>query len=96
MELFSLQGKTVLIVGATSEIGGAAAKACVEAGANLVLTGRNADALTALQEELTVLATAASQSVTSVICDLTDAAGIAASIAAFPSFDGVVFSTGVL
>jgi NAD(P)-dependent dehydrogenase (short-subunit alcohol dehydrogenase family) len=43
-----LSGKTILITGATGALGSAAAKACAAAGANLALTARSSEALTAL------------------------------------------------
>ena len=42
---FTLEGKTVLITGASSGIGKATAIACAEAGARVVLTGRNVERL---------------------------------------------------
>jgi short-subunit dehydrogenase len=59
----SLLGGNVLITGATGGIGRAIARAFAARGANLLLTGRRADALTALAEEL---------GGRSVPCDLSD------------------------
>ncbi|HEV7691706.1 MAG TPA: SDR family oxidoreductase [Hyphomonadaceae bacterium] len=49
---FSLEGKSVVITGATGAMGGAAAKSLHAAGADLVLSGANADGLKALAAEL--------------------------------------------
>ena len=43
-----LQGKTILVTGATSGIGAATAEACAQEGARVVLSGRNAEAGEAL------------------------------------------------
>jgi NAD(P)-dependent dehydrogenase (short-subunit alcohol dehydrogenase family) len=47
-----LQGKTVIVTGASSGIGEAVSRAFVAAGANVVLASRNQPALAALAEEL--------------------------------------------
>ena len=49
---FSLEGKSIVITGATGAMGGAAAKSLHAAGADLVLSGANADGLKALAAEL--------------------------------------------
>ena len=45
MNRFSLEGKTVLVTGASSGIGRAIAIACAEVGASVVLNGRNQERL---------------------------------------------------
>lgn len=52
MKQFSLQGKTILITGASSGIGEACAKLCAEAGAKLILLGRNKERLAAVHNSL--------------------------------------------
>jgi len=49
---FSLEGKTVLVTGASSGIGRATAIECSKLGATLVLTGRNENALQETKELL--------------------------------------------
>ena len=49
---FSLEGKTVLVTGASSGIGRATAIECSKLGATLVLTGRNETALQETKELL--------------------------------------------
>lgn len=49
---FSLEGKTILVTGASSGIGKATAIACAAAGARVVLTGRNVERLEATLSEL--------------------------------------------
>lgn len=51
-KIFSLEGKTALVTGASGGIGGAVAKALYQAGANVVINGRDAKKLDALQQEL--------------------------------------------
>ena len=48
----SLQGKTILITGASSGIGAATAKACVDQGMLCVVTARREDRLNKLADEL--------------------------------------------
>jgi 3-oxoacyl-[acyl-carrier protein] reductase len=50
--MFSLQGKTALVTGATGGIGAAIAKALVAQGAKVALSGRNVEKLEALRKEL--------------------------------------------
>lgn len=66
-ELFSLKGKTIVITGASSGIGRECAVYCSNAGANLVLFGRNAGRLAETKEMLS-----ANTEVLSISADLTD------------------------
>lgn len=52
LTLFELEGRSVLITGATGALGSAAARALAAAGARLTLAAGNAEALGALAEEL--------------------------------------------
>ena len=58
---FSLTGKRILVTGSSSGIGRQTAIACAEMGAQMVITGRNAERLS---HTLQVLAGAGHQSVT--------------------------------
>ena len=90
MQAFSLEGKTILITGASSGIGRAMAVACAEAGAQLVLSGRNSDRLT---ETLHLL-----QGEGHSICkaDLTKEDELAALVDFVPKLDGFVSNAGIV
>ena len=49
---YSLEGKTILVTGASSGIGKATAIACSKMGAKVVVTGRNAERLQETYQEL--------------------------------------------
>ncbi len=77
MSLFSLEGRTALVTGASRGIGFAIAEALAGAGARLILNGRTADALEAAAERLR----GASASVEVAVFDVTDPAQAAAAVA---------------
>lgn len=86
---FSLQGKTVLVTGASSGIGRAIAEACAKMGATVVLNGRNADRLKSVCNELT------GENHTVIMADLTDYATVSAAVEGMPRLDGVVHCAGI-
>lgn len=51
-DIMSVNGKTILITGASRGIGAAAARAFAEAGANVVLSARSRDAISSLAESI--------------------------------------------
>ena len=65
---FTLKGKTILVVGASSGIGLATAIECAKLGANVVLNGRNE---LRLKEGLSLLDTSEGQQHHCVIADIT-------------------------
>ena len=73
--MFDLTGKTALVTGATGGIGGAIAKALHAQGAHVVLSGTRQDALDALAAEL-------GSRVSTVACNLGDAAQVDGLVAA--------------
>lgn len=87
---FRLTGKTILITGASSGIGRAAAIACAQAGASVILTGRDRERLDA---SLAMLDAGAAHRV--VVADLTDPAQVAALAEQTGMLDGVVHSAGI-
>lgn len=86
---FSLFGKTVLITGASSGIGRAAAIECSRMGARLIITARNEERLT---ETLTQLEGEGHEM---RLCDLTDSEQIDDLVASLPVLQGLVNNAGV-
>lgn len=89
MNRFSLEGKTVLVTGASSGIGRAIAIACAEAGASVVLNGRN---VARLNETLSQLS---GDGHIVVLADLTIAEQRSALAEQVPVLDGVVHCAGI-
>lgn len=86
---FSLFGKTILVTGASSGIGRAIAIACAEAGARLILNGRNQVRLQSTLESL------AGESHEAIQADLTDAEQRTYLVELLPQLDGVVHCAGI-
>ena len=84
---FSLEGKTILVTGASSGIGQATAIACSKLGANVVITGRDQGRL---QTTADLMGTTASQ----LVADLTDQTDLENLVAALPPLDGAVLCAG--
>lgn len=89
MDKFSLSGKTILVTGASSGIGRAIAIACAQAGATVVLNGRN---MARLKETLSQMS---GEGHVVVPADLTDAAQRQALVERVPELDGMVQCAGV-
>ena len=88
MSAATLQGQTLLLLGASGGIGAALAKQLAAQGANLIITGRN---LVPLQRLATQLATKTQ----CVAADLSNLAGREQLLLALPDkLDGVVFAAG--
>lgn len=86
---FSLEGKTILITGASSGIGKGIAIACSKMGATTIITGRNEERLDATLQELH------GESNQAVKADLTVPSDIEALAKQLPSLDGIVYCAGV-
>lgn len=87
---FSLQGKTVLVTGASSGIGRQTAVECSKLGARLVITARSEERL---QETLAMLKGEGHMSRTA---DLTEDEDIQRLAEACPKLDGVVQNAGIV
>lgn len=85
---FSLEGKTILVTGASSGIGQATAIECSKLGAKLVITGRNAERLQQTFEQLE------GEGHAQVIAELTDEAAVGNLVSMCPDLNGVVLCAG--
>ena len=86
---FTLEGKRILVTGASSGIGRASAELCARMGAVVLACGRDAVKLAAVVDGL------AGAGHLAVAGDLTDPAARQALVEALPALDGAVFSAGV-
>jgi NAD(P)-dependent dehydrogenase (short-subunit alcohol dehydrogenase family) len=87
---FHLDGKTVLITGASSGIGMQSAISCAAMGAKVVLTGRDESRLQSALSKMTGEGHRAER------CDLLDEAAITAMVKQLPMLDGVVHCAGLV
>ena len=87
---FSLEGKTILVTGASAGIGRGIAITCAGMGARVVLSARNQERL---QETFSQLE---GEGHLIIPADLTDAAQRAALVEACPELDGLVQCAGVM
>ena len=86
---YSLEGKTILITGASSGIGRATAVECSKMGAQLFLTGRNEQRLIETMELLD------GKDHSYIPADLTDDNDMQHLIASLPPLDGLVNNAGI-
>lgn len=85
---FSLEGKTILVTGASSGIGRETALACARMGASVVITGRDADRLGKTFEQLE------SSGNTQILADMTNKEDVESLVASLPPLDGAVLCAG--
>lgn len=85
---FSLEGKTILVTGASSGIGRAAAIECSKMGATVIITARNQNRL---NETLAVMEGDNHQS---IVCDLSIEADIDNLVASLPEIQGLINNAG--
>lgn len=86
---YSLYGKTILVTGASSGIGKAAAIECSKMGATVIAVGRNEERL---KETLSMLDTKDSSY---YMCDLTDSMSVDQMVASIPVVDGLINNAGI-
>jgi NAD(P)-dependent dehydrogenase (short-subunit alcohol dehydrogenase family) len=86
---FSLEGKTILVTGASSGIGQAIAIECSKMGAKMIITGRNE---ARLNETFNLLS---NDEHLQRVCDLSTEENIKAFVQELPVLDGIVHSAGV-
>ncbi|WP_251623396.1 SDR family NAD(P)-dependent oxidoreductase [Odoribacter lunatus] len=84
-----LEGKTILVTGASSGIGAACALECSRSGANVVITGRNGERL---QQTMDALDGNRNKQ---VLCDLTLEDELNLLIDQLPKLDGIVLCAGI-
>lgn len=85
---FSLEGKTILVTGASSGIGQATAIECSKLGATLVVTGRDAERLGMTYGQLS------GDGHQQVLAELTDAEQMHSLLEKLPVIDGLVLCAG--
>lgn len=86
---YSLEGKNILVTGASSGIGKATAIACSKMGAKVVITGRNAERLQETYQELE------GEGHLQIIAELTNEDEMARLVEETPQIDGFVNNAGI-
>lgn len=87
---YTLQGKTILVTGASSGIGKATAIECSKLGAKLIITGRNENRLCATLSELE------GKGHIYIIADLSKDEGISSLLNQLPPINGLVLAAGIV
>ena len=85
---FSLEGKSILVTGASSGIGKGIALLCAKMGARVVLTGRN-------EERLSVVKSECGSESYFFVSDLNNDQGISELAENSPQLDGIVHCAGI-
>ena len=86
---FSLEGKTILVTGASSGIGRGIAVTCSKMGAKVIINGRNVEKLEGTNNLM------ADNSSFIMPGDLTDSEALATLVGALPKLDGLVHCAGL-
>ena len=90
---FSLEGKTVLVTGASSGIGRTTAIECSKMGASVIITARNEERLKATLDSLD---TASGQTHQMFLADLSSEEGVNVLVDELPHLDGVSLNAGIV
>jgi NAD(P)-dependent dehydrogenase (short-subunit alcohol dehydrogenase family) len=93
LRVFDLSGKTALITGASSGLGAHFAGVLAEAGANLILAARRAEALERVAGEIRATSPG---TVVTLSLDVTDSASVAAASEALADVDILVNNAGIV
>ena len=86
---FTLEGKTILVTGASSGIGRGIAIACSKMGAFVIVNGRNEQRLSETMSEME------GDDNLSLAADLSDNVALAEMVAKLPKLDGIVHCAGI-
>ena len=86
---FTLEGKTILVTGASSGIGRGIAIACSKMGATIVINGRNEQRLAETMKDLE------GDNHMSLVADLSDSQSLSSMVAQLPKLDGIVHCAGI-
>ena len=86
---YSLEGKTVLITGASSGIGRTAAVECSKLGASVIITARNEQRL---QETISMME---GDGHNYIVCDLSQSENISVLVSQLPQIDGFISNAGI-
>ena len=86
---FSLEGKTILVTGASSGIGKATAIECSKLGAKVIATARNKERLEETMSELS------GEGHKMFLCDLTDSKAMEEMVSQLPVIQGLVNNAGI-
>lgn len=90
---FSLEGKTILVTGASSGIGKATAIECSKMGANVIITARNE---TRLRDTLDQLSSDKGQKHIMLLADLSIESELSSLIEKLPVLDGMSLNAGIV
>ena len=86
---FTLEGKTILVTGASSGIGRGIAIACSKMGATVIINGRNEQRLAETMSEMQ------GEENLSLAADLSDSNSLTGMVSRIPKLDGIVHCAGI-